>query len=322
MTYRTQQSDHGFTLVELILVMAIIAIVATQVVVSLNGRQRWHGLQIVGSDLTTAVYQARSHMQQSGRPTRVHFAADSGWFRIEDRAAGVVTDYTPLPGRPGQPSRLAEGVSLRQIVPDSGNQMDLPGTDGPSDLVFLAPDQGFSGRVEFQDTDGDLLIVTVLRGSAQVNLQAIRAGGGPPPMIKQSPQAIRQQGTRGNASRAMTLLEVLVALSILAIGIVGVLGAVSMAWRTSVGTRRFDAALTVAQEQLAVACKVRADQLNDNAGTQGDVQFQVHFLPRPAALVLAEVVVNWSDRGYKRELQLHRLFRPQEPPSADKEDPS
>jgi prepilin-type N-terminal cleavage/methylation domain-containing protein len=80
MTTRTRR--RGFTLLEVILVMAVIVMLVTLSIPSYNAAQGYFKMTAAVDAIRAACAQARAHAIEEGRPYRVSVVPDTGNFRV------------------------------------------------------------------------------------------------------------------------------------------------------------------------------------------------------------------------------------------------
>jgi len=107
-----------------------------------------------------------------------------------------------------------------------------------------------------------------------------------------------------------TLMEVLVAMTILAVGIVGVVAALGQSVRAASSASHLEEAVEIAQNQLALAVRARADALAGGSGTTLRYRWSLGYAQKPHELSVASVTVEWLDHGQMQAYTLSQVFRP------------
>jgi len=159
-----QAGSEGFTLVEMLLVMVVMAILATSTAVNLKGRQDPYAMRASAADLACAVRFAVSQARVTGSPHRVLFTDDRRVYRVEMAGAGD-TEFVPVHGRAGMPKPLVQGVRIIRIARVDG--MEDPSLDA---LQFYPDGAGFSGVIELQGRTGRLARLQVVQRTGQVQI--------------------------------------------------------------------------------------------------------------------------------------------------------
>ena len=109
---------------------------------------------------------------------------------------------------------------------------------------------------------------------------------------------------------AFTLIETLVASVVLAVGVVGLMGTFSVCVQAAARNRRGDQAATLARNLLELAAAAEAGRLGPDRRAAGPFRWSLELSDKPADLLLASVVVEWTDGGVARSFRLEQLFLP------------
>ena len=132
--------EHGFTLVELMVVLVLIGLAASVVMLAARGDDAVAGDE--AARLALRIAGARDRAIVDGRSTRVEFVADG--YRFAQRGGGA---WQPVADRGLRattlPSEVALGASRATLGFDSGG---LP--DAPADIVLRADETRVTVRVD------------------------------------------------------------------------------------------------------------------------------------------------------------------------------
>lgn len=135
MLMRTKRNTHvkGFTLVELLMVLAIIAIVSGIVVPNLRGSLK--GVRVREAALVLAEHLRYAQMLavDSQRPVRVTIDRERGRYRVESATSLVGLEFQPAAGMPAEGGiGLPEGVEFTKVE-------FAIAPDGNKDLLWFEP---------------------------------------------------------------------------------------------------------------------------------------------------------------------------------------
>lgn len=132
--------EHGFTLVELMVVLVLIGLAASVVMLAARGPDAAAGDE--AARLALRIAGARDRAIVDGRSTRVEFVADG--YRFAERSGG---EWVPVTDRGLRATTLPSGVVLSSsralLAFDSGGLPDAPG-----DAVLRADDARVTVRVD------------------------------------------------------------------------------------------------------------------------------------------------------------------------------
>lgn len=120
------------------------------------------------------------------------------------------------------------------------------------------------------------------------------------------------RGNPAGCGTGFTLLEVLVAMAIMATSVLVVSAALAASLGAGNQGDRLRLACEIAQQQLVLAVNALPDQRDAAAGSSGQLNWQRTYRAMPHNLMVAEVTVNWSDRGQPRSYQLAEVFIPRD----------
>jgi prepilin-type N-terminal cleavage/methylation domain-containing protein len=127
----TRKRRRGFTLLEVILVMAVIVMVVTLSIPSYNAAQGYFKMTAAVDAMRAACAQARAHAIEEGRPYRVAIVPDTGNYRVAPDLPDFWTGSAPS-FDPDNPSLV-----LEQSLP-KGVRFSMQGSTSPANL----PDDG------------------------------------------------------------------------------------------------------------------------------------------------------------------------------------
>jgi general secretion pathway protein H len=131
-------AEHGFTLIELMVVLVIVALATAAVVVALPSGSR--GLRGEATAFAARAVAARNAAIVSGRPVRV--VADAGGYRVEERRAGK---WQPWAGKAGRQVAWESGTSAAL---DGAVAFDSTGLSDPATLQLARGGRAMAVRVE------------------------------------------------------------------------------------------------------------------------------------------------------------------------------
>jgi type II secretion system protein H len=152
----------GFTLVEMLIVVVIIAVLAGSAVVNLQGRVDPHMLRASANDLAAAIRYAQTEAALSARPHRLLFQNERKGYHVEGVVGGG-GEFAPVAGTAGMSKLLVQGVRVTRIGPTDGSaNLDV------QELVFNADGSGFSGVIELSSRSNQTLRVQVSPQTGQV----------------------------------------------------------------------------------------------------------------------------------------------------------
>lgn len=156
---------QAFTLVEMLLVLILIALLASGAVVSLRGRKDAYALQVSTHDLAKAIEFAASQAKLKQSSHRVVFDDSRQTYRVEKAITDSALEFAPVKGQAGMGNSLTEGVRISRVW-RAGNEI----TPLPSSFEFHAGGGGFYGRIELVNRTGDSRIIEVMPQTGQVHV--------------------------------------------------------------------------------------------------------------------------------------------------------
>ena len=154
---------RAFTLVEMLLVLALIGLLAGSVVVSFEGRQKRYRLQTTAKDLAAAIRYAREEANVQGRAFRLVFEEGKKAYLIE--AANGAGEYRPVRGRAGLRRPVSKQMAISLAA--SGD----PWPSGLPEVLEFHPDgSGFHGSIVVRNRDNEAIEIQVVPTATQVHL--------------------------------------------------------------------------------------------------------------------------------------------------------
>ncbi len=156
-------ASGGFTLVEMLLVLVIIAIVSSSVAVALSGRQGKNTLRVAATDLAAAISYASSQAKLDRFEYRVVFLDGARSFRVETLSPESQTEFAPARGLAGKEKQLPRDVRIVSISGSEGTLRELPDW-----LAFGSGGSSFTGIIELQSEGGRSTSIEVVGRTGQV----------------------------------------------------------------------------------------------------------------------------------------------------------
>lgn len=164
---RTVGAADGFTLVEMLLVLVLIAILTGSVVVSLRGREDDYELRTSAQDVAAVIQYGNTQARIERIPYRVVLGSGGRSFHLESGRGG---DFVPARGMAGQERVLPRSVAIVSMKGMSDGQQQLKA------LMLTGDGTGFAGQVTLKSDDGASITVEVLPITGQVVLGDRRQG--------------------------------------------------------------------------------------------------------------------------------------------------
>lgn len=112
---KSMLSRHGFTLLELIVVMVIIATMLTVAMPYATRSGKYLKLKQAALNIATAAYYARDLAASTGTPTRMTVDPKENSYSL-GRAIGPNMDYEPIEGFLGLPRYLDKVIRITDIT--------------------------------------------------------------------------------------------------------------------------------------------------------------------------------------------------------------
>lgn len=136
-TLSRRTAERGFTLIELMVVLVIVALASAAVAVSLPSGSR--GLRGEATAFAARAVAARNAAIVSGRPVRV--LADATGYRVEERRAGK---WLPWAGKAGRAVAWDSGTA---VALDGAVTFDSTGLSDPATLQLTRGGRAMAVRV-------------------------------------------------------------------------------------------------------------------------------------------------------------------------------
>jgi len=151
-------------LIELLLAVALMAVLATAVVASLTGRRDRYALKVSGEDLAAALRFAAEEARATGRTHRVVFADQGAAFHVQSLQPAPA-GFEPAKGLAGRSRPMGGGVRMASVR-TGGRSVD----PNQARLRFEGDGSGFAGTIVLENARREQLVVEVIPGSGQVHV--------------------------------------------------------------------------------------------------------------------------------------------------------
>jgi len=166
-------AERAFSLVEMLMVVALIAILAGSVTVSVRGAADRHALRTAAEDLAGVLRYgfAESHLRSCAH--RLRIAAGGHRYHLEAATADPDRPFGPAAGIAGRARRLPTGVQITAVENATGPGDALAAADPPEDgpwTLLCVRDGGFVGTIRLRGRGGGTVAVEVLAASGQVHV--------------------------------------------------------------------------------------------------------------------------------------------------------
>jgi type II secretory pathway pseudopilin PulG len=163
--HRHAYGAGGFTLVELVIVVVLMAALSGGVILSLQGRRSAHALRLAAEDLASAMRFASYQARVRHEAYQVVFDAGGTQYRVQTPDGTERAEATPASGMAGYNRALAMGVRL-VAVRRGGEAVDPP----PRVFSFNPDGSGFWGTIELGNEADDSVDVEVLPVTGEVHV--------------------------------------------------------------------------------------------------------------------------------------------------------
>jgi type II secretion system protein H len=181
-------SMRGFSLVELMVVVVIMAVMAALIVPAMRGTMEAERLRGAGRQILQSLHLAYSQSITQRQPHRWHFDPGSGRYQVErpDRTGSAPSPFVPVMGLPQSQGLLDRRITV-EIRPATTmavfdldrNQPATPAfetspSDDPNAVAFFPDGTAQAREIVLRDQDGFEQILRVNPITAQVTLIATR----------------------------------------------------------------------------------------------------------------------------------------------------
>lgn len=159
-TLRRRQTASGITIIELIIVVAIIGVLIAVVAPSMRGMMARQQVQGINAELLTDLQLARSEVTRrsgGGTSVGVTFGGDAQMtcYTIHTIGAGAGCDCTRTPGQACIPPGVLDEIKTVQVKRASG--VSLAASSAGGTALSFAPPQGLVAPADlFVDVRGDV----------------------------------------------------------------------------------------------------------------------------------------------------------------------
>ena len=154
---------RGFTLIEMLLVVTMVAVLSASVVANLHGRKDEHSLRMCARDLAATIRFAASEAKVQQAPHRVTFLEGHRSYRADIADPQAPDGYAPCKGVAGIERSLPVSVRLVAMISDDSKIDPMP-----SSLQFTPGGDGFSGSIQLEDRNKRMIQIEVLPKTGQV----------------------------------------------------------------------------------------------------------------------------------------------------------
>jgi type II secretion system protein H len=167
---------HGFTLIEMVVVVVIIGITAAMIIPEMRGTFQDALLRAAGRDLANAVNLASSRAVSLNQLCRLNLDTRKGRYAIERQAHdGGRVDYVPLKDLPGDGGILDTRVTMEvaKTAPaptEEANALATPEVGAPDAIVFYPDGTAESAEIKLRDRDGYQLVLLINPVTSRVHL--------------------------------------------------------------------------------------------------------------------------------------------------------
>jgi prepilin-type N-terminal cleavage/methylation domain-containing protein len=152
--------NRGFTLIELMVVITLIAIVSGVMVAEMSGSLQDALLRSTSRQLIDAFDLASSRAISRNRVHRIHFDRMDGRYEVETRAHGR---FSPLKDLAGSEGAIDPRIHLEVVAPEAGERV--------ADSIAFFPDGTAERReIQLRDKDGFGLALRVDPVTARVDV--------------------------------------------------------------------------------------------------------------------------------------------------------
>lgn len=141
-----RESRRAFTLTELLVVVGIMALMASMTVVAVAPMLKGHSLRSGASVVKGLLQQVRSYAVNRRQPTRIVFEVDEGRMIVESHA---IEDGWAEAGRVDKPRFLPKGVNFKEFDDAGGQPVVVTLADAKLDQDPYEP-TGVADELEFE----------------------------------------------------------------------------------------------------------------------------------------------------------------------------
>ena len=166
MSSRLGHRTRGFTLVEMLVVLVLLALLAGSIVASLEGRAELHAIRTLSKDIAAAARFAAQEARLSGQPHRLVVDQLTRRYWVERVTAQASDTFEKATGLAGIAKSLPKGSVVATVSSEGLPVTAIAGRN----LVEFLPTGGFDGALIIKSEDGQLIEIRIASQTGQVHV--------------------------------------------------------------------------------------------------------------------------------------------------------